>query len=135
MRRRTGGSDDGGRGRGFARIWWPRQLLTFGHTCTKVNLLDNMKSSEGAAMRKILVASCEQEISSFNPRPSRYEDLSIRRGQALFGGTAAANACVGGSLDGMRPRPALYLTPVYGAADCSAAALSGEGFGRLAAGF
>ena len=33
---------------------------------------------------RILLADCMQEISSFNPLESQYEDFFIERGEALF---------------------------------------------------
>ncbi len=86
-------------------------------------------------MRQILVADCEQEISSFNPFFSQYEDFTILRGQALFDAHAAADTCVRGALDILGPRKDLELVPVYGASACSAGPLSREGFNRLAGEF
>jgi microcystin degradation protein MlrC len=86
-------------------------------------------------MRKILVADCEQEISSFNPLLSRYEDFTILRGQALFGAHADADSCVRGALDILGPRSDLELVPVFGASACSAGPLSRDGFSRLAGEF
>ena len=71
-------------------------------------------------MRKILVAGCEQEISSFNPHPSRYEDFTVLRGQALFEAHAGADTCIRGALDILGARNDLELVPVYGASACSA---------------
>ncbi len=86
-------------------------------------------------MRKILVAECEQEISSFNPRPSQYADFTVLRGKALFEAHAEADSCVRGFLDVMGSRRDLELVPVYGASACSAGPLSREGFDRLAGEF
>ncbi len=86
-------------------------------------------------MRKILVAGCEQEISSFNPHPSRYEDFTVLRGQALFEAHAGADTCIRGALDILGARNDLELVPVYGASACSAGPLSQSGFERLAGEF
>lgn len=83
-------------------------------------------------MRKVLVAGCEQEISSFNPHPSRYEDFAILRGQALFDAHAGADTCIRGALDVLGARTDLQPVPVYGASACSAGPLSQAGFARLA---
>jgi microcystin degradation protein MlrC len=83
-------------------------------------------------MRKILVADCEQEISSFNPLPSRYEDFTILRGPALFDAHRTADTCVRGFLDVLGPRPDLALMPVYGASACSAGPLAQDSFERIA---
>lgn len=82
-------------------------------------------------MRKILVASCEQEISSFNPLPSEYRDFSILRGAEIFKANAAADTCVRGFLDVLGSRKDVELVAVYSASACSAGPLSGEGFARV----
>ena len=82
-------------------------------------------------MRKILVAGCEQEISSFNPMPSEYRDFSIRRGAEIFKANSKADTCVRGFLDIMGSRQDVELVGVYTASACSAGPLSGEGFSRL----
>jgi microcystin degradation protein MlrC len=81
--------------------------------------------------RKILVVDCEQEISSFNPQPSQYEDFAVFRGAALFDAHADADTCVRGFRDVLGRRADIELVPVYGASACSAGPLSGEGFARL----
>lgn len=86
-------------------------------------------------MRRVLVADCEQEISSFNPLHSQYEDFAVHRGAALFAAHAGADSCLRGFLDVMAPRPDLQLVPVYGAGACSAGPLSRAGFARLAGEF
>lgn len=82
-------------------------------------------------MRRILVADCEQEISSFNPLPSQYEDFTILRGSALFEAHADADSCVRGFRDVLGQRTDVELVPVYGASACSAGPLSQQGFERL----
>ena len=82
-------------------------------------------------MRKILVASCEQEISSFNPLPSEYRDFSVLRGAEIFAANAEADTCVRGFLDVLGSRKDVELVAVYSASACSAGPLSGEGFSRL----
>ncbi|HTE18062.1 MAG TPA: M81 family metallopeptidase, partial [Armatimonadota bacterium] len=37
-----------------------------------------------APMPTILIAECKQEVSSFNPVPSRYEDFSIQHGEDVL---------------------------------------------------
>ncbi len=86
-------------------------------------------------MRKILVAGCEQEISSFNPHPSRYEDFSVLRGQALREAHEGADTCIRGAIDVLGARSDLELVPVYAANACSAGPLSRAGFERLAGEF
>lgn len=35
-------------------------------------------------MKRILIADCKQEISSFNPLPSHYDNFLIRNGEELY---------------------------------------------------
>lgn len=83
-------------------------------------------------MRRILVAGCEQEISSFNPALSEYELFDVHRGEALFAAHAGAQTCIRGALDVLRERDDLELLPLYGASACSAGPLSRAGFERIA---
>lgn len=86
-------------------------------------------------MRKIIVAGCEQEISSFNPHLSRYEDFAILRGPALLEAHRHADTCIRGALDILGARNDLELVPVYAASACSAGPLSRSGFERLSGEF
>ena len=83
-------------------------------------------------MRKVLIAGCEQEISSFNPHPSRYEDFAVLRGRDLLEAHAGADTCIRGAIDILGARPDLDLVPAYYASACSAGPLSQTGFERLA---
>ncbi len=35
-------------------------------------------------MKRILIAECKQEVSTFNPHLSQYSDFKIRKGQELL---------------------------------------------------
>lgn len=83
-------------------------------------------------MYRILIAECEQEMSSFNPVPSQYEDFEIHQGPALLEANAGAETCIRGALDVFRTRPDIEMLPAYGAKACSAGPLSKRGFMRLA---
>ena len=50
-------------------------------------------------MTKILVAECKQEVSTFNPNLSGYDDFSVRRGEALFEYHRSVRNEVGGALN------------------------------------
>jgi microcystin degradation protein MlrC len=82
-------------------------------------------------MRKILVADCQQEISSFNPQLSRYEDFAIHRDGDFFKAIDGTDTCVRGFRDIWGSRKDLELVPVYSAEACSAGPLSDEGFALL----
>ena len=54
-------------------------------------------------MPKILIVECMQEISSFNPLPSGYENFHIERGDELYV-QRGLNTSIGGALGVSRPR-------------------------------
>lgn len=64
---------------------------------------------------RILLAECHQEVSSFNPVPSRYEDFVVRRGSALFDRHSGAREEVGGALDVFSADSRCEPVPTYGA--------------------
>ena len=66
-------------------------------------------------MTRILVAECKQEVSTFNPHLSGYEDFSIRRGEALFEYHRGVRNEIGGALSAFDSLPNLDLIPTYGA--------------------
>lgn len=84
-------------------------------------------------MRRILVADCEQEISSFNPLPSDYDLFDIHRGCDLLAAHAGADTCLRGALDVLGSARDLAVVPTYGATACSAGPLTAAGFDRIAA--
>ena len=49
-------------------------------------------------MPKVLLAECMQEISSFNPVPSQYENFSVRRGRDLLA-QRGMNTAMGGAIE------------------------------------
>lgn len=83
-------------------------------------------------MYRILLAECEQEISSFNPVLSEYEDFEVHRGADLMAANDTAQTCIHGALDVFRTRRDVQVIPTYGAKACSAGPLSRPGFERLA---
>lgn len=83
-------------------------------------------------MRRILVAECEQEISSFNPQSSEYDLFDIHVGADLFAAHAQADTCIRGALDVFQARSDVQAIPLYGAKACSAGPLSTAGFSRIA---
>jgi len=82
-------------------------------------------------MRRVLVANCEQEISSFNPLLSEYELFDVHRGADLLLAHESADTCVRGALDVFSSEADVEAVPVYGAKACSAGPLSGSGFDRI----
>ncbi len=86
-------------------------------------------------MFRILVGDCRQEVSSFNPKETRYDDYNIVRGEELF----AANLDVESSINGARKvfggRSDVELVPLMGASANSSGPLTQADFERLAAEF
>ena len=78
---------------------------------------------------RILIAECMQEVSSFNPLPSGYEDFHVERGGELFA-QRGLNTAVGGALPAFEGA-GLDVVPAYGARAGSAGLLSAEGWKRL----
>lgn len=83
-------------------------------------------------MPRILVVECMQEVSSFNPLPSEYEDFSIAHGPALYA-ERGRNTALGGALGTFEARPDVTVVPCFGARAGSAGLLSAKGWGRLSA--
>ncbi len=67
------------------------------------------------AVPRILVAECKQEVSTFNPHLSSYEDFSIRRGDELFQYHRTVRNEVGGALSVFDENSQVELVPTYGA--------------------
>ena len=87
-------------------------------------------------MASILIAECIHEICSFNPVPTRYEDFSIQRGQALFDYHRHLGSEVGGALNVLEAEPNIELRPTFGARGItSGGTIAGADFERLAGEF
>ena len=83
-------------------------------------------------MPRILVAECKQEVSTFNPHSSSYDDFDIRVGEALFDYHRAIGTEVGGVLDVLEKTPGVEAVPTYGACFItSGGALSPDAWGRI----
>jgi microcystin degradation protein MlrC len=80
-------------------------------------------------MPKILIAECMQEISSFNPLPSHYENFRVGRGEELYD-QRGLNTAIGGALSVFEGRGAAVV-PTYAARAGSAGILSAAGWERL----
>lgn len=82
---------------------------------------------------KILVSECKQEISSFNPVPSHYEDFNISFGQELFEFHQGVRNEVGSAVAVFAGRPDVEVIPGYGArAITSGGTLDAAGWDRIA---
>ena len=83
------------------------------------------------APARILIAECMQEISSFNPLPSGYDNFHIERGEQMLA-QDGLNTSMGGALAVFRAKG---LQPVFtmAARAGSAGILSAQGWQRLSA--
>jgi microcystin degradation protein MlrC len=81
-------------------------------------------------MPRIVLAECMQEISSFNPLQSQYEDFAIQRGEEMLE-QRGRNSAVAGMLDVLAARPDVAVVPTMSARAGSAGLLSAPGWARL----
>jgi len=79
---------------------------------------------------RILVAECAQEISSFNPVPSGYEDFTIQRGDDVLD-QRGRNTAIGGAAEAFDAHGGVELVPAYSGRAGSAGLLSAAGWSRL----
>jgi microcystin degradation protein MlrC len=82
---------------------------------------------------RILIAECMQEISSFNPLPSHYENFSIQRGNELLS-QRGLNTSVAGALSIFEDK-VVEVVPTYSAKANSAGPLSAKGWEQLSGEF
>lgn len=66
-------------------------------------------------MTRILIAECKQEVSTFNPHHSGYDDFAVRRGEDLLRYHRGVRNEVGGALSVFDAVPSLELVPTYSA--------------------
>ena len=81
-------------------------------------------------MPRILVVQCMQEISSFNPLQSGYDNFRIEHGEALYG-ERGRNTALGGAFGVFEARPDISVVPCFSARAGSAGLLSAAGWQRL----
>jgi len=92
--------------------------------------------SAEARLRRILVCECKQEISSFNPASSGYEDFVVSSGEALFVRHRGVQSEVAGALSAFAQHADLEAIPGYGAqAITSGGTLRSADFQRIAGEF
>jgi microcystin degradation protein MlrC len=85
---------------------------------------------------KVLVAECKQEISSFNPQLSTYDDFVVSFGQDLTEYHKHVRNEVGGALHVFQESDKIEVIPAYSARmNTSGGTLSAAGFRRLAGEF
>ena len=83
-------------------------------------------------MPRILLAECKQEVSSFNPAPSHYDDFRIVREEALLAYHRGVREEMGGALSVLDQAAGVELVPALGAsANTSGGILTAADFRRL----
>src|SRR5262245_3851670 len=81
-------------------------------------------------MIRILIVECMQEISSFNPLPSGYENFHVSRGNAMYE-QRGRNQAIGGALAVFEARRDVVIVPAIAARSGSAGLLSAAGWKKL----
>lgn len=83
-------------------------------------------------MPRILIAECKQEVSTFNPAPSSYDDFRVVRGPALLEHHRSVREEVGGALSLLDEADDVELVPTWGASsNTSGGVLAAADFDRL----
>ena len=84
-------------------------------------------------MPRILIAECKQEVSTFNPVLSGYEDFTMRHGRAILDYHRKVRSEVGGALSVFDATPDVELVPACSAHFItSAGTLAHAAFARIA---
>ena len=65
--------------------------------------------------RRVLVAECKQEVSTFNPNLSRIGDFGVRRGNQILDYHRTIRNEIGGALGVLESDPRIDLVPTYSA--------------------
>jgi microcystin degradation protein MlrC len=87
-------------------------------------------------MYRVLIAECKQEVSSFNPVPSHYDDFTITFGDAIVAQHQGVQSEIAGALGVFDVRDDVRVIPTYSAQQMtSGGTLAAADFGRIAAEF
>jgi microcystin degradation protein MlrC len=87
-------------------------------------------------MPRILIAECKQEVSTFNPVPSRYDDFRIVRGEAMINYHRAVGEEMSGAFSVFDEASDMELVPTVGASsNTSGGVLAADDFGKLSGEF
>ena len=88
-----------------------------------------------AKKRKILIAQCTHEASSFNPNPTRYEDFSVTLGDRILESNRGGRGTVGGALSVFDEQADIQLVATFAAGALSSGDIAAADFDRLASEF
>ena len=87
-------------------------------------------------MSRIAIAECKQEVSTFNPAPSRYEDFRTARGQAVVDYHRTVREEIGGALSVFDAADNVELAPAFAvSSNTSGGVLAADSFERLSGEF
>jgi microcystin degradation protein MlrC len=87
-------------------------------------------------MSRIAIAECKQEVSTFNPAPSRYENFRTARGQAVLDYHRSVKEEVGGALSVFDTAKHVDPAPAFAASsNTSGGVLAADSFDRLSGEF
>ncbi len=87
-------------------------------------------------MPRIVIAECKQEVSTFNPCPSHYEDFRVVRGPAMVDYHRGGGEEVSGAISVFDTDSSVQIVPSFGAsAITSGGMLTAAGFQRLSGEF
>ena len=87
-------------------------------------------------MYRVLIAECKQEVSSFNPVPSHYDDFTIAVGSELVAQHQGVQSEIAGALGLFGARDDVRVIPTYSAAQrTSGGRLAAADFARIAGEF
>jgi microcystin degradation protein MlrC len=83
-------------------------------------------------MPRVLIAECKQEVSTFNPVPSHYEDFRVVRGKAMLDYHRGVSEEVAGALSIFDQDASVECVPTFGASsNTSGGVLAAADFTRL----
>ena len=83
-------------------------------------------------MPRVLIAECKQEVSTFNPVPSHYEDFRVVRGKAMLDYHRTVSEEVAGALSVFDQDTSVECVPTFGASsNTSGGVLAAADFIRL----
>ncbi|MDP6443105.1 MAG: M81 family metallopeptidase [Pirellulaceae bacterium] len=84
---------------------------------------------------RIAIAECKQEVSTFNPEPSRYEDFRVAKGAALLDYHRRVHEEVGGALRTFDAADVQLQAGLGTSSNTSGGVLAAESFDRLSTEF
>ncbi len=87
-------------------------------------------------MTRILVGECKQEVSTFNPVPSSYEDFIVVSGAALLDRPRDGQCELDGALEVFGAQPDIEISPTFSAKSITSGGVLGRAdFERIEQGF